>query len=635
MNKLLLIGNPNTGKTTLFNTLTNSYEKASNWHGVTVDVRSKKYKFKNQEINVCDLPGVYSLEGYSKEEKIATDFLNKNNTDLVINICDENNLERNLILTMQLIEAGFNVVIAVNMINKKELYDYNKLEQILHVKIIKIDARKKSGVSEIKQFVFDYYNKEKTQNKSKILKISYQNNQIIKIIAKNKNDAYRLSDKIDKFILNKFIFICVFVLSLFLIFYLTFGAFGSAISNVLNMIFNLIAEKLRQIISRTNINILIIDFIFDGIISAVLSVISFVPQIIILMFFLNLLEDIGFMSRVAFMFDGALKKVGLSGKSLFSLMMGFGCTSGAILTTRNLENVTLRKRTIFLLPFMSCTAKLPVFLVVTSLFFEKYKFIFVFGLYLFSIFLSLIFSIFFKKIFPESNDFFILEMPKYRFPNFKKIVTDIWIVIYDFITKIGSVIILFSGVIWLLQNFNFNLEYLSGKNFENSILYFFASKISFVFKPIGLDNVGVVCALIFGFVAKEMVLVGLAMINGVAGESLAVLSASLISGSSVCSFSLVSSVIFLVFVLLYSPCISAITTIKNELGFKCAISVLILQFLTAYLVSFILFLLLQNFSFLISVLLFLLLAVFIIFVLRLGRKKKCIRGCNACRKVCS
>lgn len=636
MNRVILMGNPNTGKTTLFNSLTKSHEKASNWHGVTVEVKTKKYKFENTVFEVCDLPGVYSLNGYSKEEKIANDFLKQNKNSLVVNICDANNLERNIILTLDLIKNGYNILLAVNMCNENHQCDYAKLSKSLGIKIIQIDARKNKSVDVIKSEILDYYSNQKTQKTLKTIKKLINSDEIIKNIAKNHQiDPYKKSDKIDKFVLNKFIFLPLFLFSILSVFYITFGPIGSCFSNILSIIFNLFISLLRKIFLCINIqNIIFLDFFFDGILGAVSSVVGFVPQIVMLVFFLNLLEDIGFMSRVAFMFDGALKKIGLSGKALFSLMMGFGCTTSAVLVTRNLENKKLRKRTVLLLPFMSCSAKLPVFLVVASLFFEKYKFLFVFLLYVFGVVVSVIFASISKKIIKDDETFFILEMPKYRFPNFKKILTDVWVTICDFFVKIGTIILFFSSIVWFLQNFSYDFKYLNGDNFTSSLLYFISSKVAFIFAPLKINSPGVVCALLLGIVAKEMVVVGLAMINGVAGVSAEALSLSLLSSSSICYFTKTTSVIFLIFILLYSPCLSAISTIKNELGGKTAAFVFFFQFALSYFVSFFVLKFIESSVLRFAFYFILFLDILLFVVLKLGQDKKCWGNCNACRKTC-
>ncbi len=418
MNNIILVGNPNTGKTTLFNTLTKSNEKASNWHGVTVNVKNRRCKIGEYDFLVYDVPGMYSLNAYSNEEKIASEFLSKNKDALIVNICDANNIERNLKLTIELIEEGYNIVLAVNMVNENNNINYKLLERELGVVVIPIDARSLKSVLSLCKIVNNIINK-KSQKTIKTGKILYNNNQLINNFAKFQKDKnynpYKITDKIDKFVLNKWLFVPLFLVSLLMIFYITFGSIGMCFSNIFNMFFNKTFGILRKIILCTNMSYIIKSVICDGLFVGIESVVSFIPQIVLLIFFLNLLEDTGIMSRIAFMFDGVLKKIGLTGKSLFSLMLGLGCTTTAVLTTRNLENRQLRKRTVLLLPFISCSAKLPVFLVISSLFFEKYKFIFVFLLYLFSIAIAVIFASIYKKIMPDNNDLFLLEMPKYIF----------------------------------------------------------------------------------------------------------------------------------------------------------------------------------------------------------------------------
>lgn len=636
MNDIILVGNPNVGKTTLYNTMTKSNEKASNWHGVTVDAKSKKYKFNGEEFLVTDLPGMYSLTGYSNEEKIANKYLFEHKNDVIVNICDANNLKRNLMLTAELVKNCFNVILAVNMC-KEAKYDYNALSKIFGIKIVEIDARKKSSVDVLKEEIcknINYQNLNKnvifSNNKQK--NVNFDN--ILSILSKSNNNSYARSDKIDKIVLNKFLFLPIFLAIIFICFYLTFGQVGSFISSCFSYLIEKIFWCIELFLSKLNIADAIKNFIIDGVLGAALTVANFIPQIVLLMFFINLLEDTGYMSRVAFMFDGLLKKVGLTGKSLFSILMGYGCTASAVMTTRNLENKNLRKRTALLLPFSSCTAKLPVLLVISSLFFEKYKYLFVFALYIFAVLISVVFACIYKKFIPDKEDIFILEMPKYRMCNLKKITMDTLSVIKDFLIKVGTMILLFSSIVWVLQNFSCNFNYLAGENFEQSILYFFASKISPIFGVIGLGQAGVVSALLLGIVAKELVVVGLAMMNGVSG-SLSSLSESLLLESSVCSFSPASSVVFLVFILLYSPCISAISAIKNEFGAKTSIYVFVVQFLISYVISFIVYRLLININFIYILLAFIVVDIIIGFVLKLSKKKKlrCLGNCNACRKI--
>lgn len=635
MNNIILVGNPNVGKTTLYNTMTKSFEKASNWHGVTVATKTKRYNYNGEDYFVTDVPGLYSLSAYSSEEKIAKAYLENHKTDLVVCICDANNLRRNIVLASELLFAGYNVIVALNMYTEAT-YNIGQIERLLGAKIVKVDARKTKSVNNLKQVVEQFF---KLQNNSKNVKLSQnktkKNNldNIFQIIDSANQTPYKLTKKIDKILTKKWIFLPVFLLIILLIFYLTFGAVGSAICSG----FTFLVEKIFGVISLFINSLSIAEpikvFFTEGVLGAVLTIAGFVPQIVMLMFFLNLIEDIGLMSRVAFMFDGVLKRFGLTGKSLFSIMMGYGCTASAVMTTRNLENKNLRKRTALLLPFASCTAKLPVFLVIASLFFEKYKFLIIFALYVFAILIGLIFAKIYHKAIPDKKDVFILEMPKYRMCNLKKIFSDVLIVVKDFLIKVGTMILLFSTVVWVLQNFSCSFEYLGGSNFEQSILYFLAHFLSPIFKPIGLGDVGVVSALILGLVAKEMVVVGLAMINGVTG-SLPSLAASLKSASSVCHFTPTSSITFLIFILLYTPCISAIMSIKSEFGRKTSAYVFVAQFAISYLVAGLVSLILWKWEFIFVLVALLAVDIVASVVLRYRRKKNYCRGnCNACRKI--
>ncbi len=620
-NKIILAGNPNTGKTTLFNTLTKSNQKASNWHGVTVGTISKNYQFNGKLITVTDVPGMYSLEGFSNEEKIASEFLKKNKDSLIVNICDANNLERNLILTSELIGEGFKIIVAVNMYAEVK-HNYKKLAELLGVKLVTIDARKKGSVNELKQCVDEFF-ENKFQDSYKICKTNLNSSEIFSEVKAKQSEAYKTTNKLDKIMLNKFLFLPIFLLAVFAVFFVTFGPIGEALLFCVEWVLGKFLDIFGGLLMSLKFSSAIKLFLVDGILNSVATVLSFVPQIALLMFFLNLLEDTGFMSRVAFMFDGALKKVGLTGKSLFSLMLGFGCTTSAVITTRNLENKNLRKRTALLLPFMSCTAKLPIFLVISSLFFEKYKFLFVFMLYIFAILISLVFAIIYKKFIPEKSDVLVLEMPKYRVPNVKKISKDTLSVISEFLIKVGTLIMLFTTIIWVLQNFSCSFEFLAGENFEKSLLYFISSKLLVVFKFIGIENAGAVAAIIVGLVAKELVVVGLCMINGTAG-SLELLAESLLSPASPCYFTPASSVVFLVFVLLYSPCISALGAIKNEFGRKFLLYVFFAQLALSFAVCFLVYRTLNAPIFGIFVLIFAVLAIFTSFVLKSVRDRKSV-----------
>ncbi len=631
MNNIILLGNPNVGKTTLYNTLTKSNEKASNWHGVTVDAKKKSFKINDKEFEVTDLPGLYSVDGYSNEEKIASNFLEKNKDDLIVNICDANNLKRNLELTKQLIDDSYKVVLAVNMVNDFKEFDEQKLSSLLGIPVVGIDARKSKSVEKLKETIYDIYLGKNSKFGKKISKINENIEKIDKFIeALNNSELHKFSKTIDKILLNKVLFLPFFCMLIFLVFYLTFGGFGEWLSGRFTQLVSYAFDFISNFITKLNISEIIKQFMISGVLNSLLTVFSFLPQILLLMLLFNVIEDSGLMSRFAFMFDGFMKKIGLTGKSLFSLMMGYGCTTSAVLTTRNLETQSLRKRTVLILPFSTCSAKLPVFLIISSLFFESYKYLFVLGLYILSILISILCACIYKKKIPDKDQIFILEMPKYRIPYLKKVVKDAISIALEFVYKIGTTVLIFGIVFWLLQNFSYKFEYLNGENYQNSILFIVSNSLSFIFKPIGLDSAGIVSVLLFGLIAKELIVVGLTFVNGVTGAEM--LRESLLSSNSVCYFTPISSVVFLAFILLYSPCISALSSIKNEFGSKTALFVFVIQFVISYLVCFVLYNSIKSYNFIIATLVFVLVAIMCYFMVKLLKKKHCGGNCNACKK---
>lgn len=625
--KIILVGNPNSGKTTLLNTLTKGNEKTSNWHGVTVGVKIKKcHLLKN--FDVVDLPGIYSLKGFSNEEKIATDFLSKNKNELIVNICDEINLRRNLILTRQLIEHGFNVIIVINKFLKHNNIDTTKIEKFYHVPAILIDVRKHDECVKLCDLIQVYLNKKPQKIFNAVKIMAYNEDKMQNNCEKYSKTPLKL---IDNILFNKYFAIPLFLIVILTVFYITFGTFGSIFSGFIDTILSFIYAYLRKTILCLNIADVIKIMLIDGVLSSVFSVLNFVPQILLLLFLMNILEESGYMSRVSFLFDGLMKKIGLSGKSLFSLMLGFGCTSSAVLTTRNLQTTQERKRTILMLPFFNCSAKLPVMLTVVSLFFEKYKYFYVFGFYILGVFVSTVSLLIYNKISKTKEENLILEMPRLRLPSLKKILKDSLWTLKDFCLKIGTTILFFGVLVWFVKNFDFRLNFLNGSNFKSSILYKISNTFSPLFFPLGLNNAGIVSALFFGLVAKELVLVSLALINGV---SISKLSISLLSADSVCFFTLESSLIFLIFIMLYSPCISALSTIKNEMGNRFACFVFVFQTFVAYLVAFIFKLLLFSNIFTTIICFVIILDIMFVSMLKFIRNKKHCRGnCNECRKI--
>lgn len=641
--KVILAGNPNTGKTTLFNTLTNSFEHASNWHGVTVDVKQKQYEYAGKKFEVCDLPGLYSLDAYSKEEKIASDFIEQNRDAVVVCILDANNLKRNLFLALELKEKTPNLIFAVNMAKEVKSFDAKKLEQELGVKTLAIDARKKKSAKTLKEAIADFAIEQIVPNKtleqfdmSDFEKKSKQKFQeiadLLNRIGYQQNGLYGKS-KLDKIVLSKFGSFVIFTLVMGLVFFITFGTIGNTFSEKVNDIFGALSVKLYDFFQGFIKNELLLRFINEGVIAGALSVTSFLPQIILLFACLNFLEDFGYLSRVAFMFDPFFKRLGLTGRSAFSLIMGFGCTTTAIMTSRNLDNKNLQKRTSILLPFMSCSAKLPIFAVIASTFFAKYKALIVFSLYLFAILLMVVVALIFSKKDKEQEEqTFLLEMPKYRVPSLSKVFKNALTAGKNFIVRVGGAIVLSSVVIFMLYNFSFKFQYV-GQNSENSVLYVLAKLLSWIFKPLGFGSVGATIAIFSGFVAKEMVVSSLAIVNKVPVDGLAL---SLASSSSAVWFSPISAISFLVFVLLYTPCVSACIMMKKENGRKAMWLSIGLQIGIAYLASFLVYNILSSivkrqYGFLAGLLILVALAGFAVIKYL---KKKNIKSVSACNGSC-
>lgn len=642
MKKVILIGNPNTGKTTLFNTITKSNEHVGNWHGVTVGEKSKQYVFKDKTYTLTDLPGLYSLKSYSLEEEVSTKFLLDNKDGIVINICDANTLEKNLLLTLELIGLGLQVVLAVNMYKENKYINYSLLEKELGIRVVCIDARNKKSVKNLLEEV-SLLNENHKTNKCKygidfknrdLRKAHFDISNILKKCYKSKPPEISLS-KIDNIVLNKFLFLPLFIAVIALVFYITFGTIGSALSNLLATLFDLLAQAVLGLIKANFGENWFYSLVGDAIFGGITSVLEFMPQVALLFFFLGLLEDVGYLPRVAYMLDGLLKKVGLTGRALFSLLMGFGCTTTAIITTRNMDNLELKKRTAFILPFMSCSAKLPVFLVFASAFFFKFKVVALVGLYFLSIMIGIIVSCVTGKLSKNTKqEYFIMEIPKYRFPKVSKLIKNSLESIKHFITKVATVILISSIVIWILQSFSIKLDYIAGTDAPN-ILDSIAIFIYPIFKPLGFSSSLIVVALIAGLIGKEMVVSTIGMINKVQLTGLSVAESIAIASSPI-HFNFASAFGFVVFTLLYSPCISALEVTNKEFGIGFTLKSFFFQLLIAYMCSFICYKLASGSRAMILITVCLILALFIFSMLKYKRYRKgiCKENCYGCNRVC-
>ena len=604
MQKVILVGNPNTGKTTLFNTLTHASEHAGNWHGVTVDVKSKPFTLKKQQFELCDLPGIYSLDAYSSEEKVAMDFIDANQEAVFVCILDANNLARNMFLALQLKEKTDNLVLAVNMAKEVKSFDEEKLQNATEIRVIGIDARSGKSVKRLKQAIFEISQKQELKNKhiTQNIKAKESNrvnsfdlkkfedkckNTFLQVDKILKNSGYKTEKPLgvsmfDKIFLHKaWGFLC-FAIVMAAVFFVTFGPPGSFLSDKLGEGLSFISDKTVTWLKTFIPSKVFIEFLQQGVFHGISTIVGFMPQIILLFMCLNFLEDLGYLSRVAFLFDPYFKKLGLTGRSVFSLIMGFGCTTTAAITTRNLDSKSLRERTALYLPFFSCSAKLPIYALICSAFFVKFKALIVFGLYMTGVLLMMLVAcIVNKSSRTKQKEVFMLEMPKIRVPNAKKVFSDALASAKDFFVRVGGILILSSMVVYLLYNFSFTLKYVNG-NQNESILGALSGLLAPLFAPLGFGTQGAVIAILSGIIAKEMVVSSLAIVNGVEAGALAM---SLVNTSSPVNFTPLSALSFLLFVLIYTPCISACASIKKEVGRKVMIKSILLQCGLAYVVS--------------------------------------------------
>lgn len=678
MKKIILIGNPNTGKTTLFNTLTGASEHVGNWHGVTVDVKERTF-LSVKNVVLVDLPGLYSLDAFSPEEKISADFLKQNKNSLVINICDANNLSRNLYLTMQLLERGLNVCLAINM--AKELKGgakiFEKIKSVLGVKVFPIDARKKRSCKKLVNFCLDYagtsdqkrdkkicaetltdghtsvstqqrINKDTSRCAGKDKAMGAVTDTALKNLAKEryaKIDALLMrvgvskageygKSKLDRVLFNRFGAVAVFIALFAVIFFVTFGQFGATLSGAVCNGFAFVKNLLFPFLAAESGN-WFFSFLNDGVFGGVVSVLSFLPQIMLLFLFINLLEDIGYLSRVAFMLDGKLARVGLTGRAVFSLLMGFGCTTSAAITTRNLDDKLLRRRTTLMLPNFSCSAKLPIFACICGVFLKNISVFAVFALYLLGVGVSLIIALISAKVDGRKagnsvSPSFLMEMPKMRAPSISKILKAVWGHAKEFVVRVGSVILAMSILVWFINSFNFKLQFVGAEG--STILKFLGHILAPIFAPLGFNSDAIAVALLTGLIAKEMVLGALVLANGAAGVQ--ALGATLINPLSPAHFSAASAISFLVFVLLYPSCISSISAIRKEMGKKTMWLSVGLQFGIAYVMSFIAYEISKNGLWGVLGLGAVVAIVLAICVRRVVNyiKKGCKGDCHACRK---
>ena len=637
MIRVSLIGNPNTGKTTLFNTLTGSNEHVGNWHGVTVEEKAKTIFFKNQQIEIVDLPGIYSLSRFSFEEKVATDYLLSHQTDLVVNICDYNNLQRNLYLTLGLLELGLNVIVVVNQIEKRRVSKISlvKLEEKLGVKVLPVDAADKQSVQQLKTELVNFQERAYSLPYLKLLPLGQAEVFLPKFLRQSKNfyaiklleddqdvkqkfaveQTFDMAEKVakvrydfidqlmrecgqknfgvygrsrlDKILLNKFFALPAFLLLLAAIFYLTFFSVGAFLSDGLSFLLEKFVSSpvlawLEGVAGKSS---WIYSFFEGAIFGGAGSVLTFLPQVALLFVCLSVLEDSGYLARVAFVFEDILSKVGLSGKSVYTLLMGFGCSTSAILTCRNMEERQAKIKTALLTPYMSCSAKFPIYVCLGGAFFGAGNIFVIMGLYLLGVVVAILTSMIFEKTILKSKEqSFILEFPPYRRLSFKQLFKVLFSSCKDFLSRVGGLIIAMNIIVWLMANFSFSFSYVA-QNGGQSMLEDLGAILAPLFVPLGFGSWGPVSALIAGLIAKEVILSSIALFNNVEGGQTQ-LAMSLCDPTSAVYFSSASSVLsYLVFCLLYFPCLSSVGVLGKEIGKKWTIFGCISQFVVAYFVA--------------------------------------------------
>lgn len=652
-----LVGNQNCGKTTLFNQLTGSKQHVGNFPGVTVDKKTGSIRGYDNTL-ITDLPGIYSMSPYTSEEIVSRNFVLQENPKAIINILDASNIERNLYLTMQLLEMNIPMVVALNMMDEVVgnggTIDVNKMEEMLGVPVIPISAAKNEGVDELvvhaihvahyqegplKQDFCDeadyggavhrcihgiihliqdhaksagipvrfaaskviegdplvidalsldqnekemiehivlQMEKERGLDRNEAMadmRFSYINKVCEQTVIKPSESKERIrSQKIDAVLTGKWTAIPCFILIMVAVFWLTFNVIGAWLQSLFESGIDRLTVYASQLLETLNVNSVIRGLVIDGIFAGVGGVVSFLPIIVTLFFFLSILEDSGYIARVAFVMDKLLRKLGLSGRSIVPMLIGFGCSVPAIMSTRTLPSERDRKLTILLTPFMSCSAKLPIYAFFVSEFFPGKGGLIMSALYVLGIIVGIIVALLFKStIFKGEAVPFVMELPNYRLPGFKNTFQLLWEKAKDFLQKAFSVILIATIVVWFLQSFDFGLNLVS--NSEDSLMAYISGVLVPIFKPLGMGDWRICTSLICGFMAKESVVSTIELLFAVDGGISNVISTA-------------TALTILVFSLLYTPCVAAIAATKRELGYKWAVFVVVWQCVIAWIAAF-------------------------------------------------
>ncbi len=669
-----LAGNPNSGKTTLFNALTGSNQYVGNWPGVTVEKKEGRLRDGKEEITLVDLPGIYSLSPYSMEELVTRNYILNEKPDLLINIVDATNLERNLYLSLQLSELGMPMVIALNMMDvvqkQGDHLDVPLLENLTGFRIVPISAAKGEGIPKLlraaehellhagnsrhidrhvnagapaiytgklktlidstqgliaqrceerripprwaavklaegdaptrEELQLDSATLEyielmvqatQTQSLDREVLVADQKFRYIcsvrdKVLTRKKEQgSFTVSDKIDRIVTNRFFAIPLFALVMLLVFYLTFGALGGRLVDLVDGLINVqFAGLVRQVLIDWGTAAWLTGLVCDGVLAGLGAVLSFLPQIALLFLFLSVLEDSGYMARGAFIMDRALHSIGLSGKSFVPMLMGFGCSVPALMATRSLANEKDRRLTVMLVPFMSCSAKMPVYALVIPAIFAANRGVVVFSLYALGIAVAIVSAFILQKtVLRGGHSSFVMELPPYRLPTFKTLRLHLWEKLRDFLTKAGTVLLLASVLIWALQYFNMHLQPVADS--ADSILASIGKGIAPLFRPLGFGDWKSSVAMVSGLIARESIVSTLGILYGTGGEAASGLTQLLNQ-----VFTPPAGYAFLTFSLLFIPCVAAIAAIRREMrSAKWTAFALGFQTVMAWLVSFLVF----------------------------------------------
>ena len=576
MINVALFGNPNVGKTTIFNLLTGSNQYVGNWPGVTIE---KKEGYLNKDIKIVDLPGIYAMDTFSNEEKVSKSFLENEDVDVILNIVDASNLSRNLYLTTQLMKYNKPIILLLNMLDladsKDIKIDYDKLADELGIQIVPIIAKKKSGTENIEQvirnsvnlktnYIEDFGNESQTYEKIDSI--------LDRCTIDNSKNKKTITDKIDNIVLNPILAYPIFIGILFLLFRFTFDWVGGPLQDLsTELIKNYIIAPVDGLLVHSSAWFR--SLIVDGILGSLGGTLPFFPLIFVLFLGISLFEDSGYMSRAAFLMDKIMSKVGLSGKAFIPMVMGMGCASPAIMATRTLESEKDRKITALIAPLMTCGAKLPIYALFIRIFFKKNAAIVTTSLYLLGIVVAILVALILNKtVYKTELEPFVLELPEYRVPTLNALLKNAWNKSKGFLYKVVTVMFFMSVLIWAMSSFNFGGF---TEDINTSFLAYLGKLMTPIFAPLGFADWRISVALITGLGAKEVVV-----------NTILILFGNLNSGIAVV-FTVVTAYTFLVFCALYTPCIATLATMRKEYGNKMMLASLLYQFGVAWIVGFV------------------------------------------------